>query len=77
MGGNIHTEPGEVGAPALEQKQGGESNAPSPRGKKRAVLEDLKVEASKQGKKSLTEGPVLGSNIAKQRPQGGQPQAKT
>lgn len=70
---------GEVksGTPVSESKRRGESNIPSLRGKKRASPEDLKAEASKQGKKSLSGGPVLGSNIAEQHIQGDQPLAQT
>ena len=76
-GGTLHTVSGETGTPVSESKRRGESNIPSPRGEKRSASEDLKVEASKQGKKSLSVGPVSGSNVAEQHPQGGQPLAKT
>ena len=69
--GTLRTVSREIGTPVLESNWGGESNIPSPHGKKRAAPEDLKAEASKQGKKSLSGGPVSGSNVAEQRPQGG------
>ena len=47
-----------------------------PHGKKSAAPEDLKAEASKREKKSLSGGPDLGGDIAAQCPQGGQPLAK-
>ena len=59
-----------------EDEHGGESDIPSPHGKKRATPEDLKAEASKRGKKSLSGGADLGGDIAAQCPQGGQPLAK-
>ena len=75
-GGTSHTVSGEIGTPVSESKWRGESNVPSPSGRERVTPEDLKAEASKQGKKSLSGGPVSGSNVAEQRPQGDQPLAQ-
>ena len=45
----------------------------SPRGKKRTAFEDPGTMASKRGKKSSLEGPVLGDTSAELCPQGDQP----
>ena len=66
----------EIGTPVSEDERGGESNIPSPHGKKRATPEDLKAEASKRWKKSLSGGQNSGGDIAAQCPQGGQPLAE-
>ena len=55
-GGASRTVFGEIRTPVLEDERGGESNIPSPHGKKRAAPEDLKEEASKRGKMSLSGG---------------------
>ena len=60
-GGTSRTASGEIGTPVLEDEQRGESNIPSPHGKKRASPEDLKAEVTKRGKKSLSGG--LGPHI--------------
>ena len=75
-GGTSRTVPGEIETPVSVDEWGGESNIHSPHGKKRAAPEDLKAEASKRGKKSLSGGADLGGDIAAQCPQGGQPLAK-
>ena len=46
-GGTLRAVSGEIGTPVLESNWGGESNIPSPRGKKRATTEDLETEVSK------------------------------
>ena len=74
--GASRTVSGEIGTSMSEGEQGGESNIPSPNGKKRAAPEDLKAEASKRGKKYLSGGPNSGGDIAAQCPQGGQPSAE-
>ena len=49
--------------------KGGTDNS-SPKGKKRAASDDPETMASKRGKKSLPEGPVLGDTLAELCPQG-------
>ena len=53
-GGASCTVSGEIGTLVSEDEREGESNISSPHGKKRAAPEDLKAEASKRGKKSLS-----------------------
>ena len=64
IGGTLHTVFGEIGTPVSESKRRGESNIPSPHDKKSVAPEDLKAEASKRGKKSLSGSPDLGGNVA-------------
>ena len=52
--------------------KGGIENS-SPQGKNRAASEDPETMASKRGKKSSPEGPVLGDTSAELCPQGDQP----
>ena len=75
-GGTSRTVSGEIGTPVSEGEQGGESMIPSPNGKKRAAPKDLKVDASKRGRKSLSGGPNSGGDNAALCPQGGQPLAE-
>ena len=75
-GGASHTVSREFGTPMSEDEHGGESDISSPHGKKRAAPEDLKAEASKRGKKSLSGGMDSGGDIAAQCPRGDQPLAK-
>ena len=75
-GGTSRTIPGEIKTPVSEDERGGESNIPSPHRKKRDAPEDVKAEASKRGKESLSGGPYSGGDIVTQRPQGGQPLTK-
>ena len=53
-------------------RKGGIENS-SPQGKKRTAPEDPETMASKRGKKSSPEGPVLGDTSAELCPQGDQP----
>ena len=53
-------------------RKGGIENS-SPQGKKRTASEDPETMASKRGKKSSSEGPVLGDTSAELCPQGDQP----
>ena len=53
-------------------RKGGIENS-SPQGKKRTASEDPETMASKEGKKSSPEGPVLGDTSAELCPQGDQP----
>ena len=76
-GGASRTVSEEIGTPVSEGEWGGESNIPSPHGKKRTAPEELKAEASKRGKKSLSGGPNSGGDIAAQCPRGGQPLAES
>ena len=57
---------GEIGTPSSEDEREGETNIPSPHGKKRAASEDLKIKASKRVKISLSGGSGLGGDIATQ-----------
>ena len=52
-------------------RKGGMDNSPN-QGKKRTAFEDLEVMASKQGKKSSSEGPAPGGASVASRPQGDQ-----
>ena len=52
----LHIQIGGGSASAKEDNRGGESKIPSPHGKKRAASDDLEMEASKQGKKTLQGG---------------------
>ena len=56
-----------------EDNRGGESQVPSPCGKKRAASGDLEVEASKLGKKPSPGSPAPEGVLTTQRPQTGQP----
>ena len=56
-------------------RKGGIKNS-SPQGKKRTASEDPETMASKRGKKSSPEGPVLGDTSAELCPQGDQPSTK-
>ena len=58
---------------AREDKQGKESDIPSPRGRKRITSEDPETKASKRGKKSSPEGPATEGILAAQCPRGDQP----
>ena len=75
-GGASRTVFGEFRTPVSEDERGGEYDISSPHGKKRAAPEDLKAEASKRWKKSLSGGTDSGGDIAVECPQGGQPLAK-
>ena len=60
-------------ASSKEAAPKGRTDNSSPKGKKRAASDDLETMASKRGKKSLPEGPVLGDTSAELCPQGDQP----
>ena len=47
---------GEIETPSSEDGREGKTNIPSPHGKKRTASEDLKIEACKWGKISLSGG---------------------
>ena len=51
--GTPDTMSGEIGTPSSEDEREGETDIPSPHGKKRTASEDLEVEAPKRGKISL------------------------
>ena len=53
----LHIQTGGIGASAKEGDRGGESEIPSPHGKKRDAPEDLETEVSKRGKKPSPGGP--------------------
>ena len=74
--GGLHTlyiQTGGIDVSKKEDDRGGESNIPSPHGKKRAASKDLEAEASKQRKKPLPRGPAPEGVLTVQRPQEGQP----
>ena len=56
-----------------EDNQGEESDLLSLRGRKRTASEDPETKASKQEKKSPTEGPASGGAFAAESPRGDQP----
>ena len=56
-----------------EDNQGEEFDLLSLRGRKRTASEDPETKASKREKKSPTEGPTLGGDLAAQSPRGDQP----
>ena len=65
-GGTSGTASREIGTPVSEDVREGETDIPSPHGKKRTASEDLKVKASKRGKKSLIGGSGSGGDVATQ-----------
>ena len=69
----LHIQTGGISVSAKEDNRGGESEIPSPHGKKRAASEDLETKVSKQGKKSSPGGPTPKGILTIQRPQGGPP----
>ena len=69
----LHIQIGGVSASTKEDNQGGESEIPSPDGKKRAASEVLETEVSKRGKKPSPGGPAPEGVLTVQRPQRGQP----
>ena len=56
----------EIGIPSSEDEREGETDIPSPHGKKRTASEDLKIEASKRGKISLSGGSGSGGGVVMQ-----------
>ena len=54
---------GEIGTPSSEDEREGETDIPSPHGKKRTASEDLKIKASKRGKISLSGGSGSGGDV--------------
>ena len=73
---SLFIQTGGISASAKEENRGEESEIPSPRGRKRTTSEDLETMVSKQGKKSLPEGPTPEGTLAAQCPQGDQPSTK-
>ena len=65
-GGMSGTTSGEIGTPSSEDESEGESDIPSPHGKKRTASEDLKTMASKRGKISLSGGSGSGGDVVTQ-----------
>ena len=61
--GTPDTSFGEIGTPSSGDESEGETDIPSPHGKKRTASEDLKIKASKRGKISLSGGSGLGGDI--------------
>ena len=66
----------EATASAKEASRKGGIKNPSIQGDKRTASEDPEAKASKQGKKSAPEGPVLGGVPAAQSPQRNQPSSE-
>ena len=64
--GTPDTSFGEIGTPSSEDEREGKTDIPSPHGKKRTASEDLKIEASKRGKISLSGGSISGGDIVTQ-----------
>ena len=73
---SLFIQTGGISASAKEDNRGEESKIPSPQGRKRTASEDLETMVSKQGKKSLPEGPTPEGTLAAQCPRGGQPSTK-
>ena len=69
----LYIQTGGINISMKEDNRGGESQVPSPCGKKRAASEDLEVEASKLGKKPSPGSPAPEGVLAAQCPQTGQP----
>ena len=61
--GTPGTSSGEIGTPSSEDEREGETDIPSPHGKKRTASEDLKIKASKRGKISLSGGSGSGGDV--------------
>ena len=59
---------GEIGTSTFDGGREGQTDIPSPHGKKRTASEDLKREASKRGKVSQSRGDVDMSSLCKHRP---------
>ena len=72
----LYIRTGGINISTKEDDRGGESQVPSPRGKKRATSEDLEAKASKLGKKPSPGSPAPEGVLAAQRPQSGQPSTK-
>ena len=64
--GTPGTSSGEIGTPSSEDEREGETDIPSPHGKKRTASEDLKIKASKRGKISLSGGSGSGGDVVTQ-----------
>ena len=64
--GTPGTSSGEIGTPSSEDESEGETDIPSPHGKKRTTSEDFKIKASKRGKISLLGGSGSGGDIVTQ-----------
>ena len=62
--GTPDTMSGEIGTPSFEDKREGETNIPSPDGKKRTASEDLEVKAPKRWKMSLSDGSGWEDDVA-------------
>ena len=61
--GTPDTMSGEIGTPSSEDEREGETDIPSPHGKKRTASEDLKIKASKRGKISPSGGSGSGGDV--------------
>ena len=72
----LHIQTGGIATSPKEDSRGGESEATSPRGKKRAASEDLETEMPKQGKKVSPGGSVSTGALTTSRPPTGQPLAE-
>ena len=64
---------GGINVSTEEENRGGESEVPSPRGKKRAASEDLETEVPRQGKKTSPGGHAPEGVLTAPCPQTGQP----
>ena len=63
--GTPDTSSGEIGTPSSKDEREGETDIPSPHGKKRTASEDLKIKASKRGKISLSGGSGSGATLSR------------
>ena len=68
QGGPHSTSSEEIGTPFSEDEREGETDIPSPHGKKRTASEDSKRETSKRGKVSQSRGDVDTQSPRKDRP---------
>ena len=75
--GTPNTSSGEIGTPSSEDEMKGETDIPSPHGKKRTASEDLKINASKRGKISLSGGSGSGGDVVTQFPRKDRPLAES
>ena len=75
--GMPRTSSGEIGTPSSKDEREGETDIPSPHGKKRTASEDLKIKASKRGKISLSGGSGSGGDIDTQSLRENRPSAES
>ena len=64
--GTPGTSSGDIGTPSFEDEREGETDIPSPHGKKRTASEDLKIKASKEGRYPCHGGSGSGGDVVTQ-----------